>query len=278
MLSARRIIRRCLVIVALFAVWPAASQSVAQGTIPVILSIEGELSPDRAKGPDGTPFVERVGFLEGSVPRPASGAKYYNLEVVYDDHSYPLTIRVNRATSEVRIPISIERPKSCSDFYLEKRERISSTQSNALRDALTLGFMIETRSGTDSCDARLYRAARARFDRYYDAMVASDFIVIPKSIEEALLASARIGGHLTQAQVRIERGRSEGSKRYAVVIQRNIENAETIEGKLLQSLLLKEALEDLRFKEPITSVISEDVIIKQVKDFELKTDVAGATG
>ncbi len=249
-----------------------AAQDNASAPIKVEFYVEGEFVPDRVKGHDGARFEPTGGVFSGTVPRPSAQVTQYDLEVVYDEQSLPITIRVNKATEIVRIPIAIEKPPSCSNFHLQRRERPSTTVSTAIKQALTLGFMIDSRSGSNSCDYTAYRAAKARHDRYYNAMTYSDFLVIPSAIEDALLASAKKPTQLRRATADVERGRSQGRVRYAIVTQSNVTSALSNDEKLTQSILLQDALNDPEYSPDVQSVISAEVIERQVNDFQVRVD------
>lgn len=253
-----------------------SAQNGSPEPIKVEILAEGDFSPNRVKGHDGARFSQNGKVFSGSVPRPRDRVKVYDLEVVYDEQSLPLTIRVNQETGTVRIPVAIERPPSCANIHLQRRERTSTTVSTAVKHALTLGFMIDSRSGTNSCDYTRFRAAKARHDRYYNAMTYSDYLVIPSAIEDALLESAKNPSQVRRAHANISNGQSQGRVRYAIVTQGNVTNSISNQDALTQSTLLQDALEDPEYAADVQKVISADVIERQVLDFQERVEIEEA--
>jgi hypothetical protein len=250
---------------------PAASQTSAASARPVtiILRSEGADRPTSVIGPNGAPFENKGGYFQTLVIPPRSGLSEYDVEVNFGFGSYPLRIRLHPLSTDIQATVAIQRPRSCAEVYLKPLEKPALTPTAALRAAFTLSYLIDGRSGPNSCDRWPLRAAKARFDRYYNAMERSGFLVIPDGVKDALRTAASSERERKIVDQLIANSELAEKQRFAVSLQRSV-FASIASGHLADahatSAMLLETARQPEFAAAIASQISPEALEKQTSD------------
>lgn len=243
---------------------PAAAEDVG-----VIIRWLGQVSPTGVNGPDGGAYNKTATQISGTVTRPRSGVQLYDLEVTYEDHQYPLRLRVHPETSKVQLTVARDKPKSCADVYLKRLEQPTLTQTESIKAAFTLGYMIDGRSGENSCDLWPFRAAKARFERYQNAVERSNHLAIPEGVKDALRATARSNAERKKVAGVIAIGeRAERQKLASSLQQKVLASLKSgdVAAAYRSSSLLLETAKQPEYAAAVASQITEEALIKQTTD------------
>jgi hypothetical protein len=244
--------------------------------IPVIVRWSGPQPPGGINGPAGEAFTKETAQFTGTLPRPTSDVRKHDLEVVYEGREYPLRVRVHPQTERVEITVAMDRPKSCANVYLRPLEKPTLTQVSSVRAALTLSYMIDGRTGENSCDQWPLRAARARFERYQNAMERSSYLVIPEAVKDALRATATTDGERRQVAMVIANGEKVERERLAMVLQNSVLaqlKSGDVTAAFSSSELLLEKSAQPEFASAIASQIDPEVLRKQTADLGIQAGV-----
>jgi hypothetical protein len=250
---------------------PGAGQvtPAAGNRIIVTIRSDGPNKPASIDGPNGIPLEDKGTHFQAPLTLPAAGQAFFELVVNYGFGSFPLRLRLHPQSTDMQVTIGVDRPKSCADVYLKPLEKPTLTPNASIRAAFTLGYLIDGRSGPDSCDFWPFRAARARFDRYYNAMERSGFMVIPDGVKDALRSAAANDGDRRAVDKLIARSETAETQRLAVTLQRNVLEAiadrDFVTAHATSEVLL-EAADEPDLADAVTSQISREVIEKQTRD------------
>lgn len=275
--------RAVLMITAAVAAMLSASHGLHAQTSPlggdriaVVVRWSGGPTPSGINGPIGDEFEKQGSQFVGSVSRPVSGVTMHDLEVVYGDQAYPLRLRIHPQTEKVQVAAAIEQPKSCANVYLRRLEKPTLTQISSVKAALTLGYMIDGRTGANSCDQWPLRAARARFERYQNAMERSIYLVIPEAVKDALRATATTEGERNQVSRVIAEGEKVERQRLAIALQNSV-LAELKSGDVTaafrSSSLLLETSRKPEFASAVATQIDPVILEKQTVDLGIRSGV-----
>lgn len=250
---------------------PAASQPTPAAAKPVsvILRSDGSDRPVSVVGPNGAPFENKGTYFQASVIPPGSGLAEYDIEVNFGFGSYPLRIRLHPLSTDVQATVAIDRPRSCADVYLKPLEKPALTPTASLRAAFTLSYLIDGRSGPNSCDRWPLRAAKARFNRYYNAMERSGFLLIPDGVKDALRMAATSDRDRRAVDQLIADSELAEKQRLAVSLQRSVLASVAIgdfTAAHASSEMLLETAQQPAFAAAITSQISRAALEKQTND------------
>lgn len=256
---------------------PPPTPSGLGNEITVLVHWDGAKGPSGVNGPGGDPFENKGSFFAGTVSRPRSDVEFHDLEVAYDDHEYPLRLRVHPQTSKLQVTVALERPKSCADVFLRKLEKPTLTQTASVKAAFTLGYLIDGRAGENSCEQWPLRAARARFDRYHNAMERSTTLAIPDAVKAALRTAARTTSERTKVAQIIADGEAAEKQRFASALQNTVLAAlksGDVTAAYQASALLLETSRTEEFSSAIASQITTKALEKQTADLGERADVA----
>lgn len=256
---------------------PPPTSSDLGNEITVLVHWDGSKGPSGVNGPGGDPFENKGSFFAGTVSRPRSDVEFHDLEVAYDDHEYPLRLRVHPHTSKLQVTVALERPKSCADVFLRKLEKPTLTQTASVKAAFTLGYMIDGRAGENSCEQWPLRAARARFDRYHNAMERSTTLAIPDAVKAALRAAARTASERTKVAQIIADGEAAEKQRFASALQTTVLAAlklGDVTAAYQASALLLETSRTEEFSSAVASQITTKALEKQTADLGERANVA----
>lgn len=254
----------------------AQTSAAGASRIAVVVRWSGGPAPSGINGPAGEEFEKQGSLFVGSVSRPASGVTMHDLEVVYGDQAYPLRLRVHPQTEKVQVAAAIEQPKSCANVYLRRLEKQTLTQVSSVKAALTLGYMIDGRSGANSCDQWPLRAARARFERYQNAMERSNYLVIPEAVKAALRTAATSELERSQVAQVIASAEKAERQRLAIALQSSV-LAELkigdVSAAFRSSSLLLETSKKPEFASAVATQIDPEILEKQTVDLGIRAGV-----
>lgn len=249
---------------------PVYAQNPGAGDdVGVIIRWLGQNSPTGVNGPDGDAYDKTATQISGKVVRPRSGVQLYDLEVTYDNHQYPLRLRVHPETTKVQLTVALDKPRSCADLYLKRLEQPTLTQTESIKAAFTLGYMIDGRSGENSCDLWPFRAAKARFERYQNAVERSNHLAIPDGVKDALRAVARSGAERRKVAELIAIGeRAERLKLASSLQQKVLASLKSgdVAAAYRSSSLLLETSRQPEYSAAVASQITEEALVKQTSD------------
>jgi hypothetical protein len=252
-----------------------AQQNSPPGAVHVVIRWTGHNAPTMVNRPNGAPFAKQQSYFEGSLPLPASGVAFQDLDVNFGDESYPLRLRLYASLQDVDLTVAVDEPKSCADVFLKRLEKPTLTEIASIRAAFTLNRLIG-RAGENSCDHWPLRAEKARYDRYYNAMERSEVLVIPDAVKASYLDAAGPGTVRDNVEKVIEAGDEAERRRYAVSVQRivlaateqrNWNAAYEASAELLQSSQQPE------LAAPIAKEISVSALAKQTTDLAIRAGV-----
>ena len=255
----------------------ATPNAADRGDVPVLIYWDGAESPSGVNGPHGERFDKKGSSYEGTVARPNSTVEFADLEVAYGGHGYPVRVRVNPQSRPVPVTVALNHPKSCADVYLKKLEITTSTPIESIRAAFTLGYMIDGRAGENSCEGRQLRSAKARFERYQNAMERSETLAIPDSVKEALRKVARTDRELREVDQIIAIGEAAEKRKVASSLQRAVlASVKTgdISAAFLASTLLNERSKTQEYSAAVASQITPEALEKQTLDLGLRVEAA----
>ena len=247
----------------------ALAQDTAATDTPISVRWDGNPGPTGVNGPDGRPFDPGLALYSGVLRRPDRSVRVDDLEVDYDGHEYPLSVRLEPQTQGVQVRVSIDHPKSCADVYLRPLEVPTTTATASVRAAFTLDYMIDGRAGENSCDPWQFRAAKARFFRYQNAMERSEVLAIPESVKASLRGVAGTDSEHVQAEQIIAAAEAEEKQKVAIVLQNRV-LAELKAGDVASahnaSALLLETSKQPAFASAVASQIDAKALEKQTSD------------
>jgi hypothetical protein len=136
--------------------------------------------------------------------------------------------------------------------------------------------MIDGRSGANSCDDWPLRAAKARFDRYYNAMERSTYLVIPEGVKSALKAAATNDVERRRVDRMIAEADGAERRRLASSLQRDVLTAvrsgDTF-AAYQTSALLSETASKPEYSGSVASEISPAALDKQTEDLRIQAGV-----
>lgn len=248
----------------------AEAQAIAsQRVVNITVRPAGSLQPTSVDGPTGTPMQKTGTQFRASIPAPQSDILFYDVSVNYDFGSYPLRIRIHPLSEDVQVVVSIEKPKSCADVYLKPLEKPTMTTPSSVRAAFMLGFLIDGRAGPNSCEHWEYRASKARFDRYYNAMERSGFLLIPDGVKEALKQAAKTQNDRRNAEGLIAKSNLAEKQRLAILLQSTVVGAaarQNFAKAHTASQVLLETAAKPEFAAAVASQIDPSVLRKQTQD------------
>lgn len=271
--SKRRVTEGGLMMIsaALVCSYPASGQNqpAPANEIEVVVRWDGTQGPSGVNGPASEPFERKGSTFVGSVPRPQSGVRFHDVEVIYRSEAYPLRVRVHPHTDRVQVPIAIDYPKSCADVHLKRLEKWTPTQIASIKAAFTLGYLIDGRAGENSCEEWPLRAAKARFERYQNAVERSNALAIPEGIKEALRRSARSESERSIVAQTIAGGEAAERQALANALQRAVHTelkAGDVVGAFENSALLLATAKMPEFTSAVSSAISLEALARQTND------------
>lgn len=254
------------------------SQTIASSVseIPVFVRWEDGPGPSRVNGPGGEPFEKHGSFFAGTVARPRSDLQFHDLEVAYADRDYPLRLRVHPQTDRVQVTVGLDRPRSCADVFLRKLEKPTLTATASVKAAFTLGYMIDGRAGENSCEDWPLRAAKARFDRYHNAMERSTTLAIPDGVKAAFRLAASSESERKRVAQIIAEGELAEKQRFASTLQHAV-LGELKEGNVTAafeaSALLLETSKKEEYSSAVASQITPEALEKQTADLAERAGV-----
>ena len=244
------------------------STAPARGSVDVVVRWQGGNAPSMVNEASGPPFDKSPDSFKGSVAAPPAGVRFDDLDVNFEDQSYPLRLRLHPGLERVDVTVAVDRPKSCANVFLKALEKPTLTEIASIRAAFTLNELIG-RSGQNSCDKWPLRAEKARYDRYYNAMERSEVLVIPESVKSAYLSAARSETDRAGIQQIIAGGEEAERQKYAIALQRRVLTAKR-NGDFNQafqaSAQLLSASRDPKYSAAIAKQIDPAVLQKQTTD------------
>jgi hypothetical protein len=126
----------------------------------------------------------------GTLTKERAKEKFVDVNLVYGTASYPLRLRVLPSTIRVQFDVVFNQPESCSRPFVDAVDKVAVTKTEAMKLALTAGFMLARPGPTDNCKTHETRLKKARYDRYVNLMQRSFEFVVPPQITDDFIASA----------------------------------------------------------------------------------------
>jgi hypothetical protein len=169
-----------------------ASPALAQNRIDLVASWVGGRPPDSLsiREPGELKIYRRQGnAIRATVPRSRTGNLLLPAEVAYGSVTLPLLLQVRPNSTRISFSLILDEPESCSQPHAEAVGVAASTQDDAMRRALTAGFMLRRTGQSNTC--RDYRLAvlEARHRRYAELARSPDFR-IPDVVRQEWLQAA----------------------------------------------------------------------------------------
>ena len=137
-----------------------------------------------------TPDTERKRW-EGELSKDAQKVRVVDVSLIFGTASYPLRLRILPTTERVQFNVLFDKPESCSDPYVKSIETRASTKNDAMKRALTAGFLLARVGNIDNCDTHSKRVKKARYERYVNLMQLSFEFLVPPQIESEFIDSTQ---------------------------------------------------------------------------------------
>ena len=257
-----------------------APASGSREMIPIIVRWEGNINPNGVNGPDGGPFARDGAMFVGMLPRPKNGVRLQDSEITFDNQEYPLRVRTYPHSEKVQVTVALDHPKSCADVYLKRLEQPTLTQTTSIKAAFTVGYMIDGRSGENSCETWPLRAAKARFERYQNAMERSAYLVIPEAVKDALRAAATTDSDRRKVAQLLAQGDFSERQRLAGSLQNDVlakVKSGDVDAAFASSSLLLETSKQFDYSSAVASQITLDALAKQTSDLSERASAASSS-
>ncbi|MFT5329202.1 MAG: hypothetical protein ACI9TB_001513 [Parasphingorhabdus sp.] len=252
----------------------AASPLLAQAKIPIEISWIGSESPESIE-------IVGVGKLTKSAAQKTfagmiadlpAAVKFFDIDVQYIEDTYPLTVRVLPTTKIVSFTLSREKPESCSDPYVKRIERSTTSKTQALNRALTAGYMLSRPGPNNICRTHKKRAIRARYERYVNLATYSSIFSVPKTIKTEFLIAYNNSDY---AKNRIKKYDKSEYEREVITLQSAALQAGKTDNGLAADatqLIIARAATSPDIKAAYFSKIDQSVVEKQLTDFKARAE------
>lgn len=254
----------------------ATSPVLAQSQIPLEISWIGKEPPEAIEIDGVGKLVKKTAEnrFVGNISAVPDDVKFYDIDVQYIEDSYPLRIKVLPTTRIVNFTISRDKPLSCSDPFVKQVERSTTNRTQALKRALTAGYMLSRPGPNNHCRTHRKRAVRARYERYVNMATYSSIFSVPNPIKTEFLVA------YNNSEYAINRVRQYNRSEYEREVI-TIQNAAILAGESdnavaadTTNIIITRAADNPEIKDAYFSKIDQAVVEKQFSDFNLRAATA----